>query len=208
MNSQRTDLVIAIDGPAGAGKSTVSRSLASTLGIERLDTGAMYRAVAAAAIHHGSDLHDVVALVGLASALTVAGDGEVLVADLAVGHLLRLETTNSAVSIVAATPQVREVLVSHQRQWVQDRNGCGVVEGRDIASVVFPDATLKVYLTASAEERAKRRADEGAASVLRRDEVDSTRAVSPLHIAPGSRVLDTTGRTIDDVTSEILSWLQ
>ena len=207
MRTTPSNLVIAIDGPAGAGKSTVSRSLAETLGIERLDTGAMYRAVAAAAIHHGVDLRDDAALVALATALTVEGDGEVLVADLSVGHLLRLGATNSAVSVVAATPQVREVLVRHQRQWVEDRNGSGVVEGRDIASVVFPDATIKVYLTASAEERARRRVDEGAASIIRRDEVDSTRAASPLHVAPGSRVLDTTGRTIQDVTSEILGWL-
>ncbi len=207
MRTTPSNLVIAIDGPAGAGKSTVSRSLAEILGIERLDTGAMYRAVAAAAIHHGVDLSDGAALVALAEALTVEGDGEVLVADLSVGHLLRLDATNSAVSLVAATPQVREVLVRHQRQWVEDRNGSGVVEGRDIASVVFPDATIKVYLTASAEERARRRVDEGAASIIRRDEVDSTRAVSPLHVAPGSRVLDTTGRTIEDVTGEILGWL-
>ena len=130
-----------------------------------------------------------------------------MVGDIDVIDHLRSDRVNVAVSKVAATAEVRAVLVAHQRKWVADRGGSGVVEGRDIASVVFPDATVKVYLTASVEERARRRAEEGVDGVTRRDTVDSTRAASPLTVADGSVILDTTGRTIEDVTSEILSWL-
>jgi cytidylate kinase len=201
------DIVIAIDGPAGAGKSTVSKALADALGIERLDTGAMYRAVAAAAIEGGCSLDDVESLVVLARSLGEVSSTSAMVGDIDVLDHLRSDRVNVAVSKVAATAEVRAVLVAHQRKWVADRRGSGVVEGRDIASVVFPSATVKVYLTASVEERARRRAEEGVDGVTRRDTVDSTRAASPLTVADGSVILDTTGRTIEDVTSEILSWL-
>jgi cytidylate kinase len=201
------DIVIAIDGPAGAGKSTVSKALADALGIERLDTGAMYRAVAAAAIEGACSLDDVESLVVLARSLGEVSSTSAMVGDIDVIDHLRSDRVNVAVSKVAATAEVRAVLVAHQRKWVADRGGSGVVEGRDIASVVFPDATVKVYLTASVEERARRRAEEGVDGVTRRDTVDSTRAASPLTVADGSVILDTTGRTIEDVTSEILSWL-
>ncbi len=201
------NIVIAIDGPAGAGKSTVSKALADALGIERLDTGAMYRAVAAAAIEGACSLEDVESLVVLARSLGEVSSTSAMVGDIDVIDHLRSDRVNVAVSKVAATAEVRAVLVAHQRKWVADRGGSGVVEGRDIASVVFPDATVKVYLTASVEERARRRAEEGVDGVTRRDTVDSTRAASPLTVADGSVILDTTGRTIEDVTSEILSWL-
>ena len=201
------NIVIAIDGPAGAGKSTVSKALADALGIERLDTGAMYRAVAAAAIEGACSLEDVESLVGRARSLGEVSSTSAMVGDIDVIDHLRSDRVNVAVSKVAATAEVRAVLVAHQRKWVADRGGSGVVEGRDIASVVFPDATVKVYLTASVEERARRRAEEGVDGVTRRDTVDSTRAASPLTVADGSVILDTTGRTIEDVTSEILSWL-
>ena len=201
------NIVIAIDGPAGAGTSTVSKALADALGIERLDTGAMYRAVAAAAIEGACSLEDVESLVVLARSLGEVSSTSAMVGDIDVIDHLRSDRVNVAVSKVAATAEVRAVLVAHQRKWVADRGGSGVVEGRDIASVVFPDATVKVYLTASVEERARRRAEEGVDGVTRRDTVDSTRAASPLTVADGSVILDTTGRTIDDVTSEILSWL-
>jgi len=201
------NIVIAIDGPAGAGKSTVSKALADALGIERLDTGAMYRAVAAAAIEGACSLDDVESLVVLARSLGEVSSTSAMVGDIDVIDHLRSDRVNVAVSKVAATAEVRAVLVAHQRKWVADRGGSGVVEGRDIASVVFPDATVKVYLTASVEERARRRAEEGVDGVTRRDTVDSTRAASPLTVADGSVILDTTGRTIEDVTSEILSWL-
>lgn len=200
-------VVIAIDGPAGAGKSTVSRALADALGIERLDTGAMYRAVAAAALRGSVALDDVRALVELAESLEVEGDGVLRCGGADVSDALRTPETAVAVSTVAATAAVRAVLVDHQRRWVAERGGSGVVEGRDIASVVFPDASVKVYLTASIEERARRRAEEGAEGVQRRDAVDQGRAASPLVVADGSVVLDTTGRSIEDVTAEILSWL-
>ncbi len=201
------NIVIAIDGPAGAGKSTVSKALADALGIERLDTGAMYRAVTAAAIEGACSLEDVESLVVLARSLGEVSSTSAMVGDIDVIDHLRSDRVNVAVSKVAATAEVRAVLVAHQRKWVADRGGSGVVEGRDIASVVFPDATVKVYLTASVEERARRRAEEGVDGVTRRDTVDSTRAASPLTVADGSVILDTTGRTIEDVTSEILSWL-
>ena len=201
------NIVIAIDGPAGAGKSTVSKALADALGIERLDTGAMYRAVAAAAIEGACSLEDVESLVVRARSLGEGSSTSAMVGDIDVIDHLRSDRVNVAVSKVAATAEVRAVLVAHQRKWVADRGGSGVVEGRDIASVVFPDATVKVYLTASVEERARRRAEEGVDGVTRRDTVDSTRAASPLTVADGSVILDTTGRTIEDVTSEILSWL-
>jgi len=200
-------VVIAIDGPAGAGKSTVSKALADALGIERLDTGAMYRAVAAAALVSEISLDDVDGLVALALELGEVTATRAMVGELDVIDHLRTDHVNLAVSRVAATAEVRAVLVAHQRQWVADRGCAGVVEGRDIASVVFPDAAVKVYLTASVEERARRRSEEGVDGVTRRDAVDSTRAASPLTVANGSVILDTTGRTIEDVTSEILSWL-
>lgn len=201
-------VLIAIDGPAGAGKSTVSRALAERLGIERLDTGAMYRAVAAAALRRHVELDDVDGLVELARAIGQVDDEVAMVGADDVFEALRTPETNTAVSTVAATPEVRAVLVEAQRQWAAARGGSGVVEGRDIASVVFPEATVKVYLTASVEERARRRSDEGLAGVQRRDRVDSSRAASPLLRADGARELDTTGRSIVEVTEEILSWLR
>ena len=202
------NLIIAIDGPAGAGKSSVAKALSEHLDIDRLDTGSMYRAVAAAALARQIALEDLEQVLDLARGLEVADDGRCLVLGDDVSHLLRDPATNTAVSVVAATSEVRAVLVELQRSWAQERSMAGVIEGRDIASVVFPDARLKIYLTASVEERARRRSEEGAASIVRRDQVDSTRAASPLVLADGSRELDTTGRSIEDVTTEILSWLQ
>ena len=202
------NLIIAIDGPAGAGKSSVAKALSEHLDIDRLDTGSMYRAVAAAALARQIALEDLEQVLDLARGLEVADDGRCLVLGDDVSHLLRDPATNTAVSVVAATSEVRAVLVELQRSWARERSMAGVIEGRDIASVVFPDARLKIYLTASVEERARRRSEEGAASIVRRDQVDSTRAASPLVLADGSRELDTTGRSIEDVTTEILSWLQ
>jgi CMP/dCMP kinase len=120
---------------------------------------------------------------------------------------IRTPAVSRAVSVVAANPVVRAEMVKRQRAWAKVRPG-GVVEGRDIGSVVFPDATVKVYLTASAEERARRRGgDEPAEGVARRDHLDSTRSTSPLTVAPDAHVLDTTGRSVEDVVEEVLSWL-
>jgi 3-phosphoshikimate 1-carboxyvinyltransferase len=199
-------LIIAIDGPAGAGKSTVSRAVATRLGLDRLDTGAMYRAVAARALasHISPDDHEAVA--ALAANATITVGPRVVIDGHDVTDVIRSSEVGRAVSVVAANPQVREHLVQRQRAWVVGHGG-GVVEGRDIGSVVFPKAEVKVYLTASPEERARRRHDESAAGVARRDRIDSTRAASPLAQAEDAHLLDTTGRTVQDVVEEVLSWL-
>jgi 3-phosphoshikimate 1-carboxyvinyltransferase len=199
-------LLVAIDGPAGAGKSTVSRAVAQRLGLERLDTGAMYRAVAAQALARGiaPDDHDAVAALATAADLVVGP--RVLIDGTDVTDVIRSPAVGTAVSVVAANPEVRAQLVRRQRSWAAEHGG-GVVEGRDIGSVVFPEAEVKVYLTASAEERARRRHDEPAAGVARRDHLDSTRAASPLAQAPDAHLLDTTGRTVHDVVEEVLGWL-
>jgi cytidylate kinase len=197
---------IAIDGPAGAGKSTVARAVAQHLGLDRLDTGAMYRSVAWAALSRHIDLDDQDALAHLAETIRIEM-GERVVADgTDVTEAIRQPDVNRAVSVVAANPAVRAALVSRQRQWVLDHGG-GVVEGRDIGSVVFPNADLKVFLTASPEERARRRSEEGPDGVARRDRLDSTRAASPLEVADGAQVVDTTGRPVDEVVKEVLAWL-
>jgi cytidylate kinase len=198
--------VIAIDGPAGSGKSTVSRALADRLGIDRLDTGAMYRAVAWAALRRHLDPGDRDAVAELARGLTfsvgerVEADGTDITED------IRGPEVSGAVSAVAANPGVRAVLVERQRAWVDDHGG-GVVEGRDIGSVVLPGADVKIFLTASSDERARRRPEEGADALERRDRLDSTRATSPLGVAPGARVIDTTRRAVDDIVEEVLTWL-
>ncbi len=210
---------VAIDGPAGAGKSTLARQLAEQLGVERLDTGAMYRAVAWAALRRGVRLDDVDAVGALAASLDLQVGATVEVDGVDATAGLRTPAVDAAVSTVAANPAVRAELVKRQRAWVEARGG-GVVEGRDIGSVVLPDADLKIYLTASPEERARRRAGERgqgqpladvAAQLARRDHLDSTRAVSPLRrpddVAEGAVVVDSTGRTADQVLQEVLAWL-
>jgi cytidylate kinase len=199
--------LIAIDGPAGAGKSTVSRAVAERLGLERLDTGAMYRSVAWEALRRGFDPADEAAVREIAATADIEVGRTVTINGADVTHAIRTPEVSRAVSIVAANPAVRRELVTRQRRWAAERSG-GVVEGRDIGSVVFPDATVKVYLTASAEERARRRGhDESADGVATRDRLDSTRRASPLTRAPDAHVLDTTGRSVEDVVEEVLSWL-
>jgi cytidylate kinase len=198
--------VVAIDGPAGSGKSTVSRALAARLGVERLDTGAMYRAVAWAALRAGLDPAAGEPVADLARSLAIDVGERVTADGEDVTEAIRSPEVSRAVSAVAATAEVRTELVDRQRRWVAERGG-GVVEGRDIGSVVLPHADLKVYLTASPEERARRRHEEGAAALARRDAIDSTRAASPLEVADGARVVDTTGRTVDEVVEEVLGWL-
>lgn len=205
--------VIAIDGPAGAGKSTVARALAARLGLEYLDTGAMYRAVTFAAMRRGIlDDDDAVTQLAHDVALDV-GDQGVIVDGVDATAAIRTPEVTAAVSRVAANSAVRAELVRRQRAWAQQWGG-GVLEGRDIGSVVFPDAVLKLYLTASPRVRAERRVaeaggdvDEIEASIARRDGLDSSRADSPLLEADGAVVVDTTGLSIDAVLDHIAELL-
>ena len=208
-------LVIAIDGPAGAGKSTVGRALADRLGLEYLDTGAMYRAMTFAVQQRGVPEGDLPAVAAVAPLVEIEIDESKVVVDgVDATEAIRGRDVTEAVSQVAANPTVREVLVERQRAWVADRDG-GVVEGRDIGSVVFPDASLKLYVTASPRVRAERRVnqvggdvDEVEASIIKRDRFDSSREHSPLTEASGSKVVDTTGMSIDEVVDRILGLLE
>jgi pantoate ligase/cytidylate kinase len=198
--------VVAIDGPVGSGKSTVARAVARRLGMDYLDTGAMYRSVALAALRQGIDPEsaDGEALARVAARLQLDVGERVVLDGEDVTDQLRTPDVGRAVSAVAAKPEVREELVRRQREWARSHGG-GVVEGRDIGSVVFPDARLKVFLTASDEERARRRAsDEDAEALARRDRLDSTRSTSPLSVADGAVVVDSTDRSVDDVVDEIV----
>jgi 3-phosphoshikimate 1-carboxyvinyltransferase len=199
-------LIVAIDGPAGAGKSTVSIAVAERLGVDRLDTGAMYRSVAALALERGVAPDDAAAVAGLAAASEIEVGERAAIDGLDVTEVIRSPEVGRAVSVVAANPEVRRQLVVRQRAWAEAHGG-GVVEGRDIGSVVFPRAQLKVYLTASPEERARRRHDEAPEGVARRDRLDSTRDASPLREADDAHLLDTTDRSVQDVVEEVLSWL-
>ena len=204
--------VIAIDGPAGAGKSTIARALAARLGLEYLDTGAMYRAITYAAMRRGLALGDTAAVGSLARAATLAvGEHEVLVEGINATAAIRTPEVTAAVSKVAANSEVRAEMRARQQAWAAERGG-GVIEGRDIGSVVFPDAELKLYLTASPRTRAQRRVseaggdvDEIEAAIAARDHHDSSRADSPLTLADGSIVVDTTGSSIDEVLAHIES---
>jgi cytidylate kinase len=198
--------VIAIDGPAGSGKSTVSRALATRLGVDRLDTGAMYRAVAWAVLNRGIELADRASVAAVARELSIAVGERVEADGTDITSAIRGPVISSAVSAVAANPDVRAILVTRQREWVAERGG-GIVEGRDIGSVVFPDADIKIFLTASPDERARRRPEEGAEAVARRDKLDSTRSVSPLEVAAGARIIDTTDRSVADIVDEVVTWL-
>jgi cytidylate kinase len=198
--------VIAIDGPAGSGKSTVSRALADRLGIDRLDTGAMYRAVAWATLDRHVDPTDQASVAELARTLDMTIGERVEVDGTDVTAAIRSPEVSGAVSVVAANPGVRVVLVERQREWMAERGG-GVVEGRDIGSVVFPDADVKIYLTATVGERARRRPEEGGAALSRRDRLDSTREASPLGVADGARVIDTTARPVEAIVDEVVACL-
>jgi cytidylate kinase len=203
-----SDLVIAIDGPAGSGKSTVARTVAELLGWSFLDTGAMYRAVTCEALFRGIDVHDVDVVAAVADDVSLTTLPRVTVNGRDVEDQIRGDEINAAVSVVAANPQVRASMVARQREFAAAQPLGTVVEGRDITTVVFPHASIKVFLTASLEERARRRGDEGEDSVARRDEADSTRATSPLRQADDALVLDTTGRDVEDVAQEIVQWLK
>ncbi|MEU1968607.1 (d)CMP kinase [Micromonospora sediminicola] len=206
--------VVAVDGPSGSGKSTVSRRLAVSLGARYLDTGAMYRALTWAVLRSGVELTDA------ESVAKVAGEADLRLGTDPQGYAVTVDGTDvstdirgpevtGAVSAVAAVGAVRELLVERQRRMIAEA-GRIVVEGRDIGSVVAPDADLKVYLTASETARAQRRSAEDAADVAataadlaRRDRLDSTRKVNPLQQAPDAVVLDTTELGIDEVVARL-----
>lgn len=198
--------VVAIDGPAGAGKSTIARALASRLGIPYLDTGAMFRVVAYSALRRGIHLDDEAAVAALAGRLSIRVTSESVSVDgVDVTQEIRSSEVNAIVSHVAALSSVRSILREQQRVWAES-NGGGVVEGRDIGTVVFPDAILKVFLTARPEIRAARRVaeaggdvDEVARSIAERDRLDSSRQDSPLARADGSVIVDTSDLSIPEV---------
>ena len=204
--------VIAIDGPAGSGKSTVAKAVAARLGLAYLDTGAMYRAIAFEAMRRGIDPADAGPVATLAREVDLAVGEKVLVDGVDATIEIRSPEVTRAVSTVAANPAVRQELVARQREWVKAHDGA-VVEGRDIGTVVFPSADLKVYLTADDQERASRRSkemldlqyDQVAADIARRDHIDSTRPASPLSVADDAIRIDTTGRNIDIVVEEVLA---
>jgi cytidylate kinase len=211
--------VVAIDGPAGAGKSTLAQSVADHLDMERLDTGAMYRAVAWLALRHHVEVTDAEAVAALAHHMDIDVGEKVMVNGEDATTAIRSVEVDGAVSAVAANPAVRSELVARQRAWVAQR-GRGVVEGRDIGTVVLPDADIKIYLTAATETRARRRAEQRADGrsveavhddLVRRDRLDSTRLASPLpspeDVAADAKVIDSTGKSSQAVLEEVLACL-
>ncbi len=199
-------IVIAIDGPAGSGKSTLSRALAVRLGIQRLDTGAMYRAVAWAVLQRQVDPTDADAVADVAQTLIIDVGDRVSADGTDITEAIRGVEVSATVSAIAANPAVRALMVERQRQWVASHGG-GVVEGRDIGSVVLPDAHLKLYLDASPDVRAARRSEEGAEAVARRDRLDSTRAASPLEVPDGARLIDTGAHSVEEIVEMVVAWL-
>lgn len=208
--------VIAIDGPAGSGKSTVARAVAARCGLGYLDTGAMYRSVAFAALRQGvaPDDAEVVGNLARNMELSIASDGTVVVDGVDATIEIRGPEVTRAVSIVAANPAVREEMRRRQRQWAAERGG-GVMEGRDIGTVVFPDARLKVYLDASPEVRAARRSKEVAdlsyetvaTDLARRDAMDQNRSADPLRTADDAFVIDTSDLAVDQIVDRIMERL-
>ena len=204
--------VIAIDGPAGSGKSTVAKALAARLNLDYLDTGAMYRAVAFAAIQKQINPSEIEEITEIAKSLDLELTEESCVVNgVDATTEIRGSEVTLLVSQVATMPEVRIEMVKRQRAWAETRNG-GVMEGRDIGSVVFPDAMLKIYLTASEEVRAARRAaevEEGdvatiAADIERRDAVDTQRTASPLVEAEDAIVVDTSAMTLQQVVDHVI----
>jgi cytidylate kinase len=208
-------LIIAIDGPSGAGKGTIARATAHALGYRHVDSGAMYRAVGWKALQAGIALDDEGAVAALADASRIdVTETAVTIDDVDVTRAIRTPEIDRAAAAVARLPQVRAGLVDRQR-----RLGAGggiVMEGRDIGTVVFPDADVKVYLDASPDERARRRASDAARTggptavaevatmLTERDELDRTRQASPLYTARDATVVDTTGKSVDDVVREVM----
>jgi CMP/dCMP kinase len=208
-------ILVAIDGPAGSGKSSVARAVAGRLGVVNLNTGAAYRAAALLALREGVDLEDGSGLAALAKRVDLDPEGASIDGARVGEHDLRTPEVSAAASKVSAQAKLREVLLPVQRAAAEEarEQGGAVVEGRDIGTVVLPDADLKVYLSAAPEERARRRAsqtgregelDRIRAAIARRDRQDSEREISPLKPALDAVVLDTTSLTLEEVISEVL----
>jgi len=210
--------IIAIDGPSGAGKGTVAREVATALGYRHVDSGAMYRAVGWKALqeHVAFDSDEAASKLASASRIDVS-TARVLIDGTDVTRAIRTPEIDRAATAVARLPGVRAVLVDRQR--ALGESGAIVMEGRDIGTVVFPNADVKIYLDASPEERARRRASDPAHSgptavgevatlLTARDEIDRTRAASPLYAAPDAVVVDTTGKNVDQVVREVLTVIQ
>jgi len=208
-------VVIAIDGPGGVGKSTVSSRVAAALGLPHLDTGSTYRAAGLMALRSGADVGDADAVVeAIRGAHITIELGVVSVDGIEVTQELRGDGVTAASSAVAVHSEVRAGIVALQRAWVAEHGGSAVVEGRDIGTVVFPDAPVKIYLTARPEVRAARRANDEeagsksreqiAADLAARDHADSTRATSPLRPADDAVIVDTSDLDIDGVVETIL----
>ena len=204
--------VVAIDGPAGSGKSTVARKVAEETGLAYLDTGAMYRAITLGVLNRAIDPEDRDGVAAVLDEIDIeVGRSTVIVDGAAATDAIRSATVTRSVSAVAANPAVRSALVRLQREWISQQDG-GVLEGRDIGSVVAPDAAVKVFLTASTRERARRRAletggdvDEVEADIIRRDGLDSSRDDSPLIVAHDATTVDTTGVPINEVVDAIVA---
>jgi CMP/dCMP kinase len=215
-HSSARPLIIAIDGPSGVGKGTVARAIARALGYRHVDTGAMYRAVAWKAVHTGLSLDDETAVGAMArEAHLDLDDDRVVIDGVDVSTSIRTPVVDRAATAVARMPAVRTVLVARQR--ALGAHGGVVMEGRDIGTVVFPDAGVKIYLDATPEERARRRAGDPAhgataqgftdvaSALAARDRADTTRAVSPLTVADDAVLVDTTGVPIEDVVARVMS---
>lgn len=212
MSSDASLRVIAIDGPGGAGKSTVAKLVAEKTGLPYLDTGAMYRAITFGVLQRGIDPGDWEAIDAVLDSIDLEmGVSEVIVDGVDATEAIRGAEVTAHVSAVSANPTVRVAMVDLQRVWIE-KTGAGVLEGRDIGTVVVPDAGLKVFVTASVRERARRRAletgddiDEVEADLLRRDKADSERQVSPLRPADDAITVDTTGFHIAEVVDRIVA---
>jgi len=201
-------LIIAIDGPAGSGKSTVARAVAAALGWSFLDTGAMYRSICVEAARQNVSIRDEEAISAVASSSLIRVGSRVLINGVDVTEEIRTDQVNHDVSLVATYPSVRSAMVDRQREFADDSTVGTVVEGRDITTVVFPNATLKIFLTASIEERGRRRGAEGIKSIQRRDDIDQSRETSPLRCPVDARLIDTTGRSVEEIVREVVSCLE